>query len=126
MLLPFKLCVGGPAGSGKQYMSWIHREDVSGLILLALDNPKVLGPLNTTSPQPVTNREFARTLGRVLHRPSFLPTPRFALRLLVGEAADVIATGQRVLPRRAMGLGYLHKFPELDGALRDLLVTPTR
>jgi uncharacterized protein len=126
MLLPFKLCVGGPVGSGKQYMSWIHRDDETGLILFALDNPKVQGPLNATAPQPVTNREFSKTLGHVLHRPSFMPTPRFALRLLVGEAADVITTGQRVMPRRALGLGYVHRFPELEGALRDLLVGPTR
>jgi uncharacterized protein len=124
MLTPFKLFAGGPVGSGKQYMSWIHIDDLAGLFLLALDHPQAAGPINATAPNPVANREFARALGRVLHRPSFLRTPRFMLRAMVGEAADVITTGQRVLPRRARELGYTFKFPEIDGALRDLL-TPS-
>ena len=121
MLLPFRLFVGGPVGSGRQYMSWIHNDDMSGLILFALDNAAVSGPLNATAPNPVTNREFSHVAGRVLGRPSFLPTPAFALRVMVGEAANVMTTGQRVLPRRALELGYAFRFPELDPALRDLL-----
>jgi uncharacterized protein len=121
MLTPFKMFVGGPIGSGKQFMSWIHHADVTGLILLVLDNPQAHGPINTTAPQPVTNREFSHTLGRVLHRPSFMPMPGFAMRALVGESANVITTGQRVVPRRALELGYLHRFPDLEGALRALL-----
>lgn len=121
MLLPFRLFVGGPVGSGRQYMSWIHNDDMSGLILFALGNAAASGPLNATAPHPVTNREFGHVLGRVLHRPSFVPTPGFALRVMVGEAANVITTGQRLVPRRALDLGYAFRFPELEGALRDLL-----
>jgi uncharacterized protein (TIGR01777 family) len=121
MLTPFKLFAGGPVGSGKQFMSWIHIDDLVGMCLMAVDNQDVTGPINATSPNPVTNKEFARALGRVIHRPSFMRTPRFMLRVMVGEAADVITTGQRVLPRRARELGYTFKFPVIDGALRDLL-----
>jgi uncharacterized protein (TIGR01777 family) len=121
MLLPFRLFAGGPVGSGRQVMSWVHNEDMSGLIQFALDNPAASGPINATAPQPVTNREFSKALGRVLHRPSFTPTPAFALRVMVGEAANVITTGQRVVPRRALDLGYAFRFPEIEGALRDLL-----
>jgi uncharacterized protein (TIGR01777 family) len=124
MLPPFRMFVGGPVGSGRQFMSWIHQEDESGLILHALDNMHASGAVNATAPQPVTNRDFSRTLGRVLHRPSFLPMPAFALRVLIGEAAYVISTGQRVLPTRALQLGYVFKFPGLESTLRDLLGRP--
>jgi uncharacterized protein (TIGR01777 family) len=122
MLTPFRLFAGGPVGSGKQYMSWIHIDDLVRLILVGLDRPEARGPINATAPAPVTNKEFARALGRVLHRPSFMRTPRFMLRVMVGEAADVIATGQRVLPCRAGELGFTFKFPEVEGALRDLVL----
>jgi uncharacterized protein (TIGR01777 family) len=121
MLRPFKMFVGGPAGSGKQYLSWIHHEDLIGILLLCLDNAQAAGPFNGTAPQPVTNRKFSNALGRALHRPSFMKTPRFMLRLALGEVANVITAGQRVLPKRAMELGYVFKFPEIDGALRDVL-----
>jgi uncharacterized protein (TIGR01777 family) len=121
MLTPFKLFVGGPVGSGRQWLSWVHHADMVGLLLLALDNPGTSGPLNGTAPHPVTNRDFARALGRALGRPSFLPTPGFALRLALGEVADVVLTGQRVLPARAQALGYTFQFPTVDAALADLL-----
>lgn len=121
LLTPFKLCAGGPVGSGRQYMSWIHADDVVGLILFALDTAAANGPLNLTAPAPVTNREFGHVLGRVLHRPSFVPTPAFALRLALGESAYIVTTGQRVLPRRAQELGYRFQFPRLETALQDLL-----
>jgi NAD dependent epimerase/dehydratase family enzyme len=105
-------------------MSWIHNEDMSWLILFALDNAAVSGPMNATAPNPVTNRDFGHTAGRVLRRPSFLPTPAFAMRVGVGEAANVMTTGQRVVPRRALELGYAFRFPELEPALRDLLGRP--
>ncbi|HEV3116655.1 MAG TPA: TIGR01777 family oxidoreductase [Gemmataceae bacterium] len=120
MLTPFKLFVGGPIGSGKQWMSWIHHADMTGLLLFALDNAQVSGPMNATAPNPVTNKEFARALGRALHRPSFLPTPKFALRLALGKVAKVITTGQRVIPKKALSLGYQFQFPTLDAALADL------
>jgi uncharacterized protein (TIGR01777 family) len=121
MLTPFKMFVGGPVGRGKQYMSWIHHDDLVGLLLLALDRTEASGPLNGTAPNPVSNREFSKALGRALHRPSVLPVPAFALRLRFGQVAQVVATGQRVLPRAALGLGYPFKFPTIDAALADIL-----
>ena len=98
MLKPFKLCIGGPTGSGMQWVSWIHHDDLVGIILLALDHPGASGPINATTSHPVRNREFAAALGRALHRPAVLPTPTLVLRLMLGEAAQVITTGQRVCP----------------------------
>jgi uncharacterized protein (TIGR01777 family) len=120
MLTPFKLFTGGPVAGGRQWMSWIHHEDLTGLLLFALDRSDVQGPLNATAPNPVTNRQFAKALGKAIHRPSFFPTPGFLLRLGLGEVADVIAKGQRVLPRRPMQLGYQFRHPTIDGALADL------
>ncbi|HEY1377432.1 MAG TPA: TIGR01777 family oxidoreductase [Gemmataceae bacterium] len=119
--LPFSLGAGGPVGSGKQYMSWIHHADEVGIILLALDHPEARGPINGTAPQPVTNKAFGRAFGRALGRPAVLPTPVFALRLLLGEVADVVTTGQRVLPRRAEALGYQFRYPDIDSALRQIV-----
>jgi uncharacterized protein (TIGR01777 family) len=121
LLTPFRLGLGGRIGSGRQWMSWIHRDDLVGLFLLALDNASATGPINGTAPNPVTNAEFTRALGRVLRRPTILPTPAFALRLILGEVADVVTTGQRVLPQRALALGYQFRFTNLDAALTDLL-----
>jgi uncharacterized protein len=124
MITPFKFFVGGPVGSGRQYVSWIHHEDLVGLILLALDNADAAGVLNGTAPEPVTNKRFAKALGRALGRPSFLPTPKFMLRLMLGKVASVVTTGQRVLPRRALGLGYQFQFPEIDGAMKAAVSAP--
>jgi uncharacterized protein (TIGR01777 family) len=121
LLTPFKLGAGGPVGGGKQWMSWVHHEDMTGLFLVALDHSAAAGPLNGTAPGPVTNREFGRALGRALHRPAFLPMPGFALRMLVGEAAELVLTGQRVLPKRTQQLGYVFKYPAIDAALREIV-----
>lgn len=122
MLRPFRLGLGGRVGSGRQWMSWIHLEDICGLILHAIDAEAVRGPLNGTAPLPVRNSEFARTLGRVLHRPAVLPAPAFALRLALGEMAEaLLLTGQRVVPRRALETGYAFRHPRLEGALESLL-----
>jgi hypothetical protein len=121
MMLPFRLFVGGPVGSGRQVVSWIHRDDLVGLILFILENDHVSGPINATAPQPVTNRQFARVLGRVMGRPAFLPTPGFVLRLALGEMADLVLTGQRVIPKRALEYRYTFRYPELEGALRNVL-----
>jgi uncharacterized protein (TIGR01777 family) len=121
LLPPFKLGAGGTVGSGKQYMSWIHHADCVGIFLLALDHPDATGPVNNTAPQPVTNKEFSKALGRALGRPAFVPTPGFGLRLLLGEVAGVITTGQRVLPRRALELGYPFQYPDIDAALRQIV-----
>jgi uncharacterized protein len=120
MLPPFKMCAGGPVGSGKQWLAWIHHEDIVGLFVAALHNPEYRGALNGTAPNPVTNKEFAKALGKSLHKPSLVWTPGFALRLLLGEAAYVITTGQRVLPKKALSLGYSFKYPTLDAALAEI------
>jgi uncharacterized protein len=121
MLTPFKMGVGGPIGNGRQWMSWIHQDDMIGLFLLALDNAQANGPLNGVASHPVTNRDFGKALGRALHRPSFMPTPVFALRVLLGEVANVVAKGQRVLPRVPLQLGYQYRFPTIDAALAEIL-----
>ena len=121
LLTPFRLGMGGRTGAGTQWMSWIHHEDIVGILLLALDNAAAAGPVNGTAPNPVTNRDFARALGRAVHRPTFLPTPGFALKAAMGEVADVVLAGQRVLPRRALELGYSFKFPTINAALGDIL-----
>ena len=120
MLTPFKLFAGGPVGSGRQFMSWIHVEDVTNLFIFALDNGAASGPLNGTAPEPVTNKEFSRALGRSVHRPSFVWTPGFALILALGDVAEVVTTGQRVLPRRPLALGFAYRYPTLGEALREL------
>jgi uncharacterized protein (TIGR01777 family) len=121
MALPFKLMAGGPVGSGNQYLSWIHVDDWVEMVAWALRTAAVTGPLNATAPEPVTNREFAKTLGRVLGRPAFMPAPGFALKLLLGEMADaLLLTGQRVLPRKAQALGFTFRYPRLEEALRAI------
>jgi uncharacterized protein (TIGR01777 family) len=123
LLTPFKLGLGGPVGNGRQWMSWVHRADVVGLILHALDQPAAAGALNATAPEPVRNRDFARTLGAVLRRPALVPVPALALRLAFGEMATVLLGGQRVLPARAEASGYRFRFPALEPALRHILGT---
>jgi uncharacterized protein (TIGR01777 family) len=122
MALPFRLGVGGRVGSGRQWLSWIDRDDVVRMILWALDNEAVRGVYNATSPEPVTNAEFTRALGRALHRPALLPAPAFALRLLFGQMADeMLLEGQRVLPARAAREGFVFEYPNLDRALAHAL-----
>jgi uncharacterized protein len=119
MALPFKLFAGGPVGSGRQYYSWIHRDDWVNMVTWALRAGGVSGPLNLTAPTPLPNREFARTLGRVLSRPSFMPAPAFALRIVLGEMAEaLLLTGQRVLPAQAQAQGFQFTYPTLEPALR--------
>lgn len=121
MRAPFRLGLGGRLGSGTQPMSWIHLDDACALARLALERPELSGPVNAVAPQSVTNAQFTKTLGAVLHRPALLPVPAFALRLLLGEMAQMLLTGQKVLPKKALEAGYRFKFPELKGALADLL-----
>jgi len=121
MMTPFVFGVGGPVGSGKQYLSWIHHEDMTGILLFALDNAAVTGPINATAPNPVTNKAFGKTLGAALHRPLFVWTPGLMLRLGLGEVADLITVGQRVIPKKAMTLGYPFKFPTIEVALTNIL-----
>lgn len=122
--LPFYFFAGGPIGSGRQYMSWIHRDDWVEMVRWALSNSAVSGPLNATAPNPATNRWFAKTLGRVLRRPSFVPTPSLALRLALGEMAEeLLLTGQRVLPAKAQSLGFTFRYPLLEPALRAIFTS---
>ena len=121
MLPPFKLGVGGPVGSGRQYWPWIHRDDWVALARWAIADASVTGAVNGTAPNPVTNTEFARALGRALHRPAFMPAPAFALRLLLGEMADaLLLSGQRAVPAKATRLGFTFKYAEVDAALRAI------
>lgn len=121
MTLPFRLFAGGRVGSGRQYLSWIHRLDWIEMVRWIVDTPAVEGPVNATSPHPVTNREFARALGRALRRPSIMPAPGFALKLLFGEMADAILLGgQRVVPAKAQKLGFHFRYPEIDIAFRGI------
>lgn len=121
LVQPFRWFVGGPIGRGRQYMSWIHRADVIGLVDHALRTPEVRGPLNIVSPTPVTNHAFSRALGAALGRPSWLPVPPLALRIALGPFAHYALMSQRVLPARAERTGYIFRFPRLDAALENLL-----
>lgn len=121
LALPFRLLGGGPLAGGEFWQPWIHLADEVGLILFALDAPAAQGPLNAAAPSPVRNRDLARALGRALHRPALLPTPRLALRLALGELSRELLASQRAVPRKALELGYRFRFPELERALQDLL-----
>jgi uncharacterized protein (TIGR01777 family) len=121
MLPVFRLGVGGPVAGGRQYMPWIHLEDLVGLYLRALDDAGWSGPVNGAAPQPVTNREFSKTLGRVLGRPAFAPVPELAVRALYGQMAEIVVEGPRAVPRRALELGYSFRFSQLEPALRSAL-----
>lgn len=122
MMRPFKLGVGGPLAGGRMYFSWIHLEDEVGILLWALDNDQVSGTVNATAPEPVTNKEFSKALGRAVRRPAIAPVPGFVLDLKFGsEFGHVLRGGQRVLPRRTQELGYGFKHPQLDEALADLV-----
>ena len=121
MLLPFRLGAGGPLGSGRQFWPWIHIDDWVRLVRWAIATPALSGPVNVTSPDPVPNTEFARSLGRAMHRPSLLPTPAFALRLMLGEMADgLLLSGQRAVPAKASGAGFAFQHARLDEALASL------
>ncbi|MDP9376228.1 MAG: TIGR01777 family oxidoreductase [Actinomycetota bacterium] len=121
MLPPFKAGIGGPVAGGRQYVPWIHIADVVGLILAALEDDAWRGPVNATAPEPASNAELSKALGRVLHRPAVAPVPALAIRVLYGEMADIVVKGQRVVPRRALELGYSFRHPQLDEALKSTL-----
>jgi uncharacterized protein len=121
MLAPFGAFVGGPIGSGKQWFSWIHRDDVVKLIISAIVNPGIQGVYNATAPNPVTMQEFAQTLGTVMNRPSWLPVPDFALEALLGEGAIVVLQGQQVLPTKTLAEGFKFDYPTLQPALANIL-----
>jgi hypothetical protein len=122
MLLPFRLGLGGRIGSGKQFMSWITRDDLLAVILHALRTETLRGPVNAVAPSPVTNAEFTRALGRILVRPTLFPVPAFAARLVLGQMGEeLLLASARVEPARLRATGFRFRFPELEGALRYLL-----
>jgi uncharacterized protein (TIGR01777 family) len=123
MLPPFRFGVGGRISSGQQWMSWIHIDDAVSLILFAIQNASVTAAVNATAPQPVTNLEFTRELAAALHRPAILPVPRFALKLLFGEMADVVLASQRVVPKAALLAGFRFQYPQLRPALANVLAS---
>lgn len=116
----FKAFLGGPAGSGSQWMPWIHHQDLSRAFLFLPDHPELEGPVNFSAPHPVRNWDFAKALGRALGRPSFMRAPTFMMRLVMGELADVVLTGQRVIPQKLLAAGFEFLFPTIDVALQDI------
>jgi uncharacterized protein (TIGR01777 family) len=121
MITPFKLFAGGPIGSGRQWFSWIHIDDLVNLILQALTQPQMSGVYNATTPQPVRMSELSNTMGKVMHRPSWLPVPGFAIEALLGDGAIVVLEGQQVLPKRTIESGFEFKYPNLQPALEQIL-----
>ena len=121
MVRPFKFFVGGPIGSGRQWMSWIHVQDLCRAALFVAENPTVEGPVNFCSPEPVTNKNLAEEIGKILRRPSFMSAPGFAIRLALGEFGSVILKGQRVFPRKLIDHGFQFNFSSVRSALNDLL-----
>jgi uncharacterized protein (TIGR01777 family) len=117
----FKSFVGGPVGSGEQWLSWIHQQDLVQAYLFLLEHQDLTGPVNFTSPTPVRNQDFAKALGRALGRPAFMPAPAFMMRLMLGEFAEVVLTGQKILPQRLLAAGFQFRYPTIDQALEHLL-----
>lgn len=122
MIPPFRLFAGGPIGSGQQWFSWIHLDDLVNLILEALKRPEINGVLNATAPNPIRMAEFCRILGEVINRPSWLPVPKFALEALLGDAAIVVLEGQEVKPQRTLAYGFTYKYPTVQQALKEVLM----
>lgn len=121
MLTPFKIGLGGRLGNGRQYMSWIHIDDLVGIMLYAASNESMQGPFNAVSPQPVTNREFTSALAEALHRPAFLPVPGLVLRIALGEFADILLGSQKAIPEKVIQSGYTYLFPRLPATFTDLV-----
>lgn len=123
MIPPFKLFAGGPLGTGQQWFSWIHQDDLVNLIIEALTRPDIEGVLNATAPNPVRMSEFCQALGKTLNRPSWLPVPSFALEALLGDGAKVVLEGQQVLPKKTISYGFNYQYPTVEQALSEILAT---
>jgi len=121
MIPLFKKFIGGPIGSGQQWFSWVHIQDLAEAFVFLIKHPEITGPVNVCSPNPVKNRDMAKALGRVLHRPSFMPAPAFMIQLVLGEFGSVILEGQRVLPRRLLKNGFTFQYPDIDKALQSII-----
>jgi uncharacterized protein len=117
----FKKFVGGPIGSGKQWFSWVHIKDLAEAFVFLMKHPEISGPVNLCAPKPVRNKDLAKALGNVLHRPSFMPAPGFLIKLVLGEFGSVILEGQKVIPRKLLNTGYTFQYPEIENALRDIV-----
>jgi uncharacterized protein (TIGR01777 family) len=124
MIIPFRFFVGGPLGSGRQWFPWVHRDDVAGAIIFSLQNPSISGPVNVSAPNLVTMREFSQTLGKVMHRPSWARVPAFVLRIVLGEMAGTVLTGQRAVSAKLEDAGYVFRYPRLDDALSAIVNQP--
>ncbi|MEX0601878.1 MAG: TIGR01777 family oxidoreductase, partial [Bacteroidota bacterium] len=121
MVLPFKLFAGGPYGNGKQGFPWVHIDDVAAAYGAALENPQLTGPVNVAGPENLTVKEFTRVLGKALHRPSWAPAPAFALRIVLGEMADLLLKGHMVVPGKLLDTGFTFRFPTAKDALEDVV-----
>ena len=121
MIGPFQMFAGGPIGNGRQWFSWIHRDDLVGLIIEALKRPDMEGVFNATAPNPVRMSQFCQTLGEVMNRPSWLPVPDFVLELLLGDGSKVVLEGQQVIPKQTQGVGFQYQYPQLKPALQEIL-----
>ena len=121
MIPLFKKYIGGPIGSGKQWFSWVHIKDLAEAFAFLMKHPEISGPVNLCSPNPVRNKDLAKALGKVLHRPSFLPAPGFMVKLVLGEFGSVILEGQRVIPRRLLDKGFVFQYPDIDKALQGIV-----
>lgn len=126
MIPPFKMFAGGPLGSGKQWFPWIHRDDMIGIILYTLENSSVHGPVNAAAPDCVRMKRFCAALGKAMHRPSWAPVPAFALRFMLGEMAEMLLGGQKVIPEKITKAGYSFKYPDVDFALKAIMTQPKR
>ena len=124
MVPSFKWCVGSPLGSGKQWFSWIHEEDLAGIYLHLLERKDISGAINCTAPNPVRNEEMVKALGKALGRPTFMPAaPGFIIKMIMGEFGSVLLHGQKVLPKRLLNMNFHFRFPDIGGALKDLLTS---
>ena len=122
MIPLFKSFLGGPLGSGRQWFSWVHMRDLVEAFIFLLDKKEISGPVNLCSPEPVRNKELGAAIGRVLHRPSFMPAPGFMIKLILGEFGSVLLEGQRVIPKRLLDAGYKFKYPGIDEALKNIIL----
>lgn len=121
MVMPFKFYIGGPLGTGNQWLSWIHIQDLTSMIRFVIEHQEVTGPVNATAPESVRMRDFCKALGKVINRPSWLPVPEFILKIALGQMADMLLHGQRVVPKKAIDAGFKFQFPKLGSALKDVL-----
>lgn len=123
LILPFKFFAGGYQGNGRQWVSWIHADDMVSLIIFSMENGDIRGAINCTSPEPVSNKEFSKAIGRAINRPSYFPIPGFVLRAVVGEFAEYLTTGRKVIPEKALKSGYKFRYENIRDALENLLKT---